>query len=68
MSGYDENGIVHHGRLDDGVQLIGKPFQRDRLARKLAEVLGTCTAALPRTGDGKVVDNAFGDLAEVIPG
>jgi FixJ family two-component response regulator len=40
MSGYTENAIVHHGRLDDGVHLIGKPFQREDLARKVAEVLG----------------------------
>lgn len=39
MSGYTENAIVHHGRLDDGVQLIGKPFSRERLAYKVAEVL-----------------------------
>jgi signal transduction histidine kinase/CHASE3 domain sensor protein/CheY-like chemotaxis protein len=41
MSGYTENSIVHHGRLDDGVQLIGKPFKREQLACKVAEVLGT---------------------------
>jgi signal transduction histidine kinase/CheY-like chemotaxis protein len=39
MSGYTENSIVHQGRLDDGVQLIGKPFNREQLARKVAEVL-----------------------------
>jgi FixJ family two-component response regulator len=39
MSGYTENAIIHHGRLNDGVQLIGKPFPRDQLARKVAEVL-----------------------------
>ncbi len=39
MSGYTENAIVHHGRLDDGVQLIGKPFPREQLARKVSEVL-----------------------------
>ncbi len=40
MSGYTENSIVHHGRLDDGVQLISKPFQREQLAAKVAELLG----------------------------
>ena len=40
MSGYTENSIVHHGRLDDGVQLVAKPFKREQLARRVAEVLG----------------------------
>jgi CheY-like chemotaxis protein len=39
MSGYTENAIVHHGRLDDDVALIGKPFTSDEMARKIAEVL-----------------------------
>ena len=39
MSGYTENSIVHHGRLDDGVQLIAKPFNREHLARRVAEIL-----------------------------
>ncbi len=46
MSGYTENAIVHHGRLDDGVHLIGKPFHREQIARKVAEVLvGARTSA-----------------------
>lgn len=40
MSGYTENAIVHHGRLNEGVHLIAKPFQREQLARKVADVLG----------------------------
>ena len=60
MSGYTENAIVHHGRLDDGVQLIGKPFSRQQLARKVAEMLGTNMGGT-RGGDGKVVDLASRD-------
>jgi signal transduction histidine kinase/CheY-like chemotaxis protein len=38
-SGYTENAIVHHGRLDPGVELLSKPYDRDRLAAKLRRVL-----------------------------
>jgi CheY-like chemotaxis protein len=38
-SGYTENAIIHHGRLDEGVHLLSKPYQRDDLARKVREVL-----------------------------
>jgi PAS domain S-box-containing protein len=40
-SGYTENAIMHHGRLDPGVALIAKPYQVAELARKIREVLGT---------------------------
>ena len=30
-TGYTRNAIVHHGRLDPGVQMIGKPFSFDEL-------------------------------------
>ncbi len=38
-SGYTENAIMHHGRLDPGVQLLSKPYRRQDLARKLHHVL-----------------------------
>jgi len=40
-SGYTENAIVHHGRLDDGVTLLSKPYSRNELARKIAQLLTT---------------------------
>ena len=61
MSGYTENAIVHHGRLDDGVQLIGKPFQREQLARKVAAVLGAGEIAPPSARDPKVVELSVRD-------
>ncbi|MEX1198006.1 MAG: ATP-binding protein [Pseudohongiellaceae bacterium] len=39
MSGYTENAIVHHGRLDRGVHLLNKPFRITHLARKVREVI-----------------------------
>jgi PAS domain S-box-containing protein len=38
-SGYTQNAVIHHGRLDDGVHLISKPYKRDQLARKLRALL-----------------------------
>ncbi|AFJ03678.1 putative sensor histidine kinase with a response regulator receiver domain [Methylophaga frappieri] len=38
-SGYTENAIVHHGRLDAGVLLLSKPYSRDKLAQKIREAL-----------------------------
>jgi PAS domain S-box-containing protein len=38
-TGYTRNAIVHHGRLDPGVQMIGKPFSSDELARRVRAIL-----------------------------
>jgi PAS domain S-box-containing protein len=39
MSGYTEDAIVHHGRLDEGVNFIQKPFRKQDLAIKAREAL-----------------------------
>ena len=38
-TGYTRNAIVHHGRLDPGVQLIGKPFSFEQLGTKVRALL-----------------------------
>ncbi|MBI5128988.1 MAG: response regulator [Rhodopseudomonas palustris] len=39
-SGYTENAIVHHGRLDPGVRLLAKPYRRADMARMVRSALG----------------------------
>jgi CheY-like chemotaxis protein len=38
-TGYTRNAIVHHGRLDPGTHLIGKPFSFQELATRVRERL-----------------------------
>jgi PAS domain S-box-containing protein len=40
-SGYSENAIIHHGRLDPGVLLLSKPYRRAELAAKLRQAFAT---------------------------
>jgi PAS domain S-box-containing protein len=44
-SGYTENAIVHHGRLDPDVQLLSKPYRRAELARRLRKILDEPTTS-----------------------
>ncbi|WP_454634307.1 PAS domain S-box protein [Bradyrhizobium cenepequi] len=39
-SGYTENAIVHHGRLDSGVLLLAKPYRKSELAKMIRLALG----------------------------
>jgi PAS domain S-box-containing protein len=38
-SGYTENAMLHHGRLDPGVHLLAKPYRRPELARMIRLVI-----------------------------
>jgi PAS domain S-box-containing protein len=38
-TGYARNAVVHHGRLDPGIHMIGKPFTYSDLAAKVRYVL-----------------------------
>jgi PAS domain S-box-containing protein len=46
-SGYTENAIVHHGRLDPGVLLLNKPYRRVELAEKVWRALSEPTGQEP---------------------
>jgi DNA-binding NtrC family response regulator len=39
MTGYSRNAVVHHGRLDHGIELLQKPVAQSVLAAKLREIL-----------------------------
>jgi PAS domain S-box-containing protein len=39
-SGYTQNAIIHGGRLDPGVELLSKPYRREKLAAKVRQMLG----------------------------
>jgi PAS domain S-box-containing protein len=38
-TGYARNAIIHHGRLDPGVELISKPYSQSGLASKIRKIL-----------------------------
>jgi PAS domain S-box-containing protein len=43
-SGYTENAIVHHGRLDPGVLLLSKPYRKSELSSMLRRAIGEAAA------------------------
>ena len=45
MTGYSRDAIVHHGRLDPGVEMIQKPFTEAALASRIRDLLDEARAA-----------------------
>ncbi len=43
-TGYTRNAIIHHGRLDEGINFIGKPFSATDLARTVRRLLDAARA------------------------
>ncbi len=39
MTGYSRNAVVHHGRLEEGVDLLQKPITQTHLAARVRDVL-----------------------------
>ena len=39
-SGYSEDAVVHHGRLDNRVLLLAKPYRKPELAKMIRIALG----------------------------
>jgi CheY-like chemotaxis protein len=38
-SGYTENAIIHHGRLDSGILLLAKPYRKSDMAAMIRKAL-----------------------------
>jgi len=45
-SGYTENAVIHNGRLDEGVNLLSKPYGRTELASAVRAVLAKSARAV----------------------
>jgi signal transduction histidine kinase/CheY-like chemotaxis protein len=56
-SGYTENAIIHNRQLDAGMSLVGKPYRREDLARKVRAALDTTKAVAPPVEPGPDVSD-----------
>ncbi|QXT41170.1 hybrid sensor histidine kinase/response regulator [Gymnodinialimonas ceratoperidinii] len=59
-SGYTQNEIIRAGRLEGGVELLSKPYSRERLSRKIHEVLERRAAKMPPGSTEETADAAKG--------
>ena len=51
-TGYTRDAIIHHGRVDEGLALIAKPFTSASLVAKVADVLKATGPEQRRGGGG----------------
>jgi PAS domain S-box-containing protein len=59
-SGYTVNAIVHHGRLDQGVMLLSKPYRKSALAGIVRLALGHTNAKILESGSSPLADTSIG--------
>jgi PAS domain S-box-containing protein len=59
-SGYTESAIVHHGRLDQGVMLLSKPYRKLALASIVRQALGDPIAKNLEPGSIPLADTSTG--------
>jgi PAS domain S-box-containing protein len=58
-SGYTENAIVHHGRLDPGVMLLSKPYRKSELSSMVRRALGEAAAPNLESGPSPLADTSI---------
>jgi PAS domain S-box-containing protein len=59
-SGYTENAIVHHGRLDQDVMLLSKPYRKSTLASMVRLALGDNAVKSLASGPIPLADTSIG--------
>ncbi|WP_244850498.1 response regulator [Caballeronia sp. SL2Y3] len=65
-SGYTDNAIVHAGRLDEGIDLLSKPYTHEALARKIRHVLGQRARETASTNGADATDAAAPDSTDTL--
>jgi PAS domain S-box-containing protein len=58
-SGYTENAIVHHGRLDPGVMLLSKPYLKSELSSMVRRAIGETVARTLGSGSIPLADTSI---------
>ncbi|MDE1182271.1 response regulator [Paraburkholderia sp.] len=67
-SGYTDNAIVHAGRLDEGIELLSKPYTHEALARKVRHVMRTQAAEAVAEAEAAAQQTQADDVpATVLP-